>query len=248
VSNSYMLKMIGAAIRPASNVRVHFTREVFDHSLTSQTPSEVDKQLLLPVFEYELTLSERGWMYLETMKGGGCKKHEEDREIRKTFHSDGLLPKQWRRELYLRRRDLHQGILDGYFPGVWPRLSDFWAGFVGYNVYSNFPINVNDGFYSADRPNVRYSHERREKSRVVRAQYLFPDGRVNFESIHDIKQFPNGVWFQMGYDMMRYADPETGREARYRHCVRVTDVEFDIEIDAKTFELPEGVDAITRAT
>lgn len=247
MNTSSILRMNSAAIRPAKNVRVHFVKEIFDHSLTSQTPSEVDKKLILPTLEYELTLCEPAWMYLETMKYGAYENDKEECIIRKTFHSYGI-----RRPINRSQEDMYYGMSFARMP----RLSDFWAEFMGYDIYGydhgrsywNPSLVENDGFYSVNRDDVRYLFERREKSRVVRAQYLFPDGRINFESIHDIKQFPNGVWFQMGYDMMRHADPETGRQARYHRCVRVTDVEFDVEFDANTFELPEGVDAITRPT
>ena len=246
MNDMQLLEFISKAISPAKNIRVHFISEAFDHSLTSRMPPEVDKELLLPIFEYTLTLCDKGWMYLETMKGGCLKKYKEERPIRKTFHSWGS---------YFGRRSL-----DSYYGTSFARLtrlSDFWAEFMGYDIHRydgpelhwlNIPIYEKDGFYSAGRPGVRYLFDGSKGARVVRVQYLFPDGRVNFESIRDIKQFPNGVWFQMGYDMMRYADPQTGREARFHRCVRVTDVEFDIEINKKTVELPEGVDAITRPT
>lgn len=50
------------------------------------------------------------------------------------------------------------------------------------------------------------------------------------------------------YYIVRYSDPMTGRQGRFHRCVRVTDVEFDIEIDEKTGKLPEGVDAVTCPT
>lgn len=252
MNDMQLLGVIGVAIRPAKNVRVHFIREPFDHSLTSHTPSEVDEKLLPPTFEYVLTLCDKGWMCLETMEGGAYKNNKEGRDIRRLFYSYGAYFVRPKKKVRPGPIDVRSGGGGGT-----GGLSDFWAEFMGYNIYhfdnsgnrwNSISINESEGFYSVVRDDVRYLSDRREGARVVRAQYLFPDGRVDFESIHEIKHFPNGVWFQMGYDMMRYADPETGRDARFHRCVRVTDIEFDVEFDAKTFELPEGVDAVTRAT
>lgn len=214
MNDSGLLKLIRAAIQPAKNVRVHLTREVFDHSLTSQMPSEVDEELLFPVFEYEFTLCDKWWMCLETMKGCGLKNQKEQRLIRKTLHRDGSLGFLLRKDLA--GRDVRHEREMFLYPGVigirMTRLSELWAEFMGDGVgvrMLSFDKSVSNGFYSVERGNIRYLLDENKGHNVVRMQHLFDDGRIDYESIHDIKQFSNGVWFQMGYDMIRYADPQT---------------------------------------
>lgn len=226
-----LIELLRVAQRPVENMRIHFTKELFDRSLTSQTLSQADEELLLPTAEYTLTLIGRRGAYLETLKSGGYKRYEKERDIRKTFCTIIPFVSEIKFNLF--------------------GCSDFNGR--KYYIDRTFDVSedARDGFYvlesiERDGRSTWFTVDGNKGYNVVRVQRLFDDGRVNFESIHDVKKYPDGKWFTSGYDMIRYADPQTGREARFHRCVRVTDVEFDIEFDEKTFKLPEGVDAITR--
>ena len=236
------------AQRPCENMRIKFTQEIFDRSLTSKKPSAIDKEFILPSLEYSLTLLGSKAMIAETMKCGIHKKDEQKREIRKTFRLLPYIPSF----PVIFKRATTAGILrrDHRGPTLGEVKSNLFGGYV-FEKHDDFKKHIvtisngkRDGLYVLKRGSTRITVDGGRGFNIVRIEHFLANGKIDFESIHDLNLHPNGIWFQSGYDMIRYADPASSREARYHRCVRVNDVQFDIKFDENAFELPESIDAI----
>ena len=234
-----LIRLIAVAQRPRGiSIRIHFTRQFLDRSLTSQIPSQADEIIIPPIAEYTMTLINQPKLHkemvLETMKSVTCKGYEGQRNIQKKIYFRYPMADFFR-------------ILYGCY------LSEYLEDGPPSDRYFTVLKDDRIGFYILesllkDGRKERFTVDGKKGFNVVRIEYFFTDGRIDYESIHDVRKLPNGRWFQTGYDLIRYADPKTGRQARYRQFVRVTDVEFDLKYNRKTFKIPEGVDAITCST